>query len=103
MDLTEQQVRAIQEWAGGTGVIEAVRLFGSRAKGCARPDSDVDLAITTGVGHYIALADQWEAELSIALGLTVKLAQYNAAKGIVRSYCDAFSVILFREHGGVAY
>ena len=36
MDLTEQHVRYIQEWAARTGVVETVRLYGSRAKGSAR-------------------------------------------------------------------
>ena len=64
VDLTDQQARAIKEWAGRTGVIEAVRLYGSRAKGCARPDSDVDLAITASDGNYVRFADEWERELS---------------------------------------
>jgi predicted nucleotidyltransferase len=51
MDLTEHQVRAIKEWAQSARYAQEVRLFGSRAKGCARPDSDVDLAITAGIGH----------------------------------------------------
>jgi predicted nucleotidyltransferase len=56
MDLTEEQVRLIQDWAAREHIIEEVRLFGSRAKGCARPDSDVDLAVTAAAGHYVALA-----------------------------------------------
>ena len=95
MDLTDQQVRTIQQWAEKAHYVREVRLFGSRAKGCARPNSDVDLAITIGVDHYVALASQWEEQLSSLLGLTVKLAQYNAAKGIVRGYCNEFSLLLF--------
>jgi len=96
MDLTDQRERAIKERAVRTGVVEAVRLYGSRAKGCARPDSDVDLAITTGVGHYVALARGWEDELSKALGLTVHVKQYNCpADDRVRRYCDEYSVVLF--------
>ena len=77
MDLTEQQVRAVREWAARAGHVEVVCLFGRGAKYCAKPASDVDLAITVGVGHYAALADKWEADLSKSLGLQVKLNQYN--------------------------
>ena len=96
MDLTEQQVRAVREWAARAGHVVVVCLFGRGAKYCAKPESDVDLAITVGVGHYVALADKWEADLSKSLGLQVKLNQYNCrASHTVRDYCDEFSLILF--------
>ena len=98
MDLTEEQVRYIQEWADRTGVVETVRLYGSRAKGNARPDSDVDLALTVGTGHYVRFADEWQRELSYALVLNVMLKQYNSpADDTVRRYCDEFSVVLFQR------
>ena len=56
MDLTEQQVCYIQEWAERAGVVETVRLYGSRAKDSARPDSDVNLALTVGTGQYVGLS-----------------------------------------------
>jgi predicted nucleotidyltransferase len=88
MDLTCQQVRAIQAWAEAAGYAREVRLFGSRAKGCARPDSDVDLAITAGFEHYVARANAWEAELSQTLGLIVHMKQYNSPS-------DECCVVLF--------
>jgi len=48
INLTGSQVRAIQKWGAATPQVLEVRLFGSRAKGLARPDSDVDLAVTVG-------------------------------------------------------
>ena len=71
--LTEQQVRA----DSGVGLLERATsklsvFSGAGAKNCAKPESDVDLAITVGVGHYVALADKWEADLSKSLGLQVK-------------------------------
>jgi predicted nucleotidyltransferase len=96
MDLTEQQVRYIQEWAERTGVVQTVRLYGSRAKGGARPDSDVDLALTLSTGNYVRFANEWQNELSNALFLKVMLKQYNSpADDTVRHYCDEFSVVLF--------
>lgn len=94
--LSEQQLEAIRRWAQGITQISEVRLFGSRAMGCARPDSDVDLAITVGFGHYVAIANQAEAELSRRLGLIVKLHHYNSPETtIIRRYCDDCSVLLF--------
>jgi predicted nucleotidyltransferase len=60
MDLTEQQVRYIQEWAERAGVVETVRLYGSRAKGIARSDSDVNLALTVGTSHYVRFLNEWQ-------------------------------------------
>jgi Polymerase beta, Nucleotidyltransferase len=45
-ELTEQQRDIIRGWAQGITQISEVRLFGSRAVGCARADSDIDLAVT---------------------------------------------------------
>jgi predicted nucleotidyltransferase len=93
--LTEQQRRTIIEWASSEGVIEAVRLYGSRAKGFARSHSDIDLAVTTSFGHYVALAKKWEDRLSDAFDLKVHVKQYNSADHTVRGFCDTFSVVLF--------
>jgi predicted nucleotidyltransferase len=96
MDLTEQQVRYIQEWAERAGVVETVRLYGSRAKGIARSDSDVNLALTVGTSQYVRFLNEWQKELSDALILKVMLKQYNSpADDTVRRYCDEFSVVLF--------
>ena len=48
MNLTDHQQWIIKEWALRTPHVVEVRLFGSRAKGTAKPDSDIDLAITVG-------------------------------------------------------
>jgi predicted nucleotidyltransferase len=46
MDLTPEQQQMIALWAASTEWVNEVRLFGSRAKGRSRPDSDVDIALT---------------------------------------------------------
>ena len=92
MDLPEIRC-IIREWAEGTPQIEAVRIFGSRAKETARPDSDLDLAITASNGNYVALADRWEAHLRLVTGLFVKLHHYNTGE-LVRAYCDDFSIMI---------
>ncbi len=95
MDFIKEQVRAIKEWAARSHV-DTVRLFGSRAKSCARADSDVDLAVTASDGDYVRFADDWEEELSKALNLSVAIKQYNStADDTVRRYCAECSIQLY--------
>ena len=93
IDLTEQQVLAVKEWADHNQV-EAVRLFGSRAKGCATADSDVDLAVTADKGLYWTMAAKWEVELTAWLGLTVHIRDYARNKAI-RDACEECSIPLY--------
>lgn len=97
---TEHERRTIIEWAERAPLVEAVRLFGSRAKGFARSRSDVDLAVTATDGNYTRFDEDWQTELTRALmPLHAKLSQYNALGGIVRGYCDTCSVLLFERPG----
>jgi Nucleotidyltransferase domain len=41
--MRKHELSAIAHWAEQTPWISEIRLFGSRAKGTARPDSDIDL------------------------------------------------------------
>lgn len=69
-------------WAQKHDSIIDLWLFGSRAKGTARPDSDVDLAIVLvppqgndnwAFGIYIAYADRWQSELAAIVKRHVSL------------------------------
>ena len=63
MQLYQPWLREIRAWAKLNGNIREVWLFGSRARGSAKPRSDVDLAIALtprAFGNYIALGDQWQ-------------------------------------------
>jgi hypothetical protein len=52
-------------------------IYTAAAPKVAQPDSDVDLASTASVGNYVRFADEWQRDLSDALKLDVRLAQYN--------------------------
>jgi predicted nucleotidyltransferase len=100
--LTKQQRQAIVAWAEQVRLVEAVRLFGSRAKGFARRGSDVDLAVTATDGNYTRFDKDWQTALALALALAldmkVRLSQYNVTgDDIVRDYCDTFCVKLFER------
>lgn len=109
MDLSADQVAAIARWAEGTEGVSAVRLFGSRAKGTARPDSDVDLAITVdpvregsrildGYTHYFFGRDLWAVELGALTRLPVQVERYDAATHPrVFQFCSACSLLLWQR------
>jgi hypothetical protein len=45
VSLPAQDVELIRQWATRTPAVRKVWVFGSRGKGVARPDSDIDIAI----------------------------------------------------------
>jgi predicted nucleotidyltransferase len=80
VDLPESDVELIRRWADETGAVRKVWIFGSRGKGVARPDSDVDIAIYLmppgpaypkwdwAYGDYLAKGDDWQGKLGRMLG-----------------------------------
>jgi predicted nucleotidyltransferase len=96
VDLKPEEVEAIQRWAKQTPQVREVRLFGSRAKGCAKSNSDVDLAVTADAGNYVALANKWEEHLSKLVDLTVHVRDY-ARNEAIRQACEECSLLLFRR------
>ncbi len=69
-------------WAQETNAIDELWLFGSRAKGTARPDSDVDIAVSLmpaqgghdwALGDYLALSPMWQRTLEAIVGRHVSL------------------------------
>jgi hypothetical protein len=54
MQLSDEQMEEVRRWAERNPRVSLVRLFGSRAMGCARQASDVDLALTlTGTQNQV--------------------------------------------------
>ncbi len=67
-------------WAAGELLVTGVWFFGSRAKGTAKPDSDLDIAFTTAAnGNETAYTvaffnqDRWRTELQALLPVNVHL------------------------------
>ncbi len=70
----------LAEWATAKPQIDEVWIFGSRARGDHRPDSDLDVALImtpgllgTRYGNWAFLSDDWKEELSGLLPVTVDL------------------------------
>jgi predicted nucleotidyltransferase len=65
-------------WAQSSPTIKALYVFGSRAKGAARRDSDLDLAfdfvdaVDNDLAELIENASRWKVELSELAGIPVK-------------------------------
>ena len=84
-------------WAQSNGSASELWLFGDRAKGRAREDSEVDLGLTltrATRGHdlalrkFVTLHHLWRSELEAALGMHVNLVPMirgNAGDDIIRS------------------
>ena len=84
MNLSDAELAVIRDWAGRTPRIWEVRLFGSRAKGTARADSDVDLALTVkgttkqdAYTTYFFNVEGWRSALSEGLKLTADIHLYD--------------------------
>lgn len=74
-------VATLQAWARNERLIEAVYIFGSRAKRTARPDSDLDVAVLLRGSkdernlNWILNASRWRTSLHGLLPVEVKLDQ----------------------------
>lgn len=78
--LNDAQRFTLAEWAGAQRDIIRMWVIGSRATGCARPDSDLDLTVELQLGPgdsnelvvLIASRNEWAAQLTSLMGLIVK-------------------------------
>lgn len=92
MDITGGQVATIANWARSKGDrVREAWLFGSRATGTSRPNSDFDVALALGgddqgaqLGLVTALFDRWQEELQHALAARVSL-QWLEAREVLAS------------------
>jgi len=88
LDIEPAWLTGLGAWAVGRSEVDQLWLFGSRAKGTARPDSDVDVGLVLAdvrpshlgevghdwpLGNYMALGDRWGKELAAIVGRHVSL------------------------------
>jgi len=82
MDMRHEWLTALCTWAAHNECIQELWLFGSRAKGTARADSDIDVALAlmppTGktnwaLAAYVESFDDWKAELRDAIDWEIEL------------------------------
>ena len=82
MDMRDEWLRDLRSWASKNESVRELWLYGSRARGDSREDSDIDLAIALmppvgehdwARGNYYALGDGWQRELETIVGRRVSL------------------------------
>ena len=82
MDMRDEWLPALKAWAESNANVLELWLFGSRAKGGARPDSDIDIALLLmpprgkhnwALAAFIEFFDDWKAELKEAVAWDVSL------------------------------
>ena len=80
--LPDEWERGLCAWASADSNIRELWLFGSRAEGTSRPDSDVDVGIGLmppngkhdwALGNFAALKGEWQRELEAVVGRHVSL------------------------------
>lgn len=82
MNLTDQQLDSISTWAARNPIVVSIQLFGSRVKGTAGPNSDLDLALDIGddeetLRTWIEHKKTWQQELGLLTGLLVDVQLYH--------------------------
>ena len=82
LDLPAETQSALVLWAALNDAVLELWIFGSRAKGLARPDSDVDIGLALvpakgkddwALGAYFALESEWKRELEAIADRRVSL------------------------------
>jgi predicted nucleotidyltransferase len=75
-------VKSLRDWAEANGSVKELWLFGSRAKGTSRFESDVDIAVALmpaqgrhnwALGNYVDQQPQWKEQLETIVGRKVDL------------------------------
>jgi predicted nucleotidyltransferase len=83
MDMQDGWLRGLRSWAAANESVRQLWLFGSRARGEAREDSDVDIALALmppvnnhdwALGNYFALESEWKEQLQAIVQRDVSIA-----------------------------
>ena len=82
MNMQDEWLRGLDEWASKNDNVRELWLFGSRADGSSKQNSDVDLGLglmpPTGdhnwaFANFIEFRKQWQRELEVIVGRHVSL------------------------------
>ena len=82
IEMRDEWLCGLHAWASSNSSVRELWLFGSRADGSSRPDSDVDVAIALmratdntdwALGAYFALHSVWKQQLEAIVGRHVSL------------------------------
>lgn len=100
--------QVLRDWAQANVCIRRVWIFGSRARGEGRPDSDIDVAVEIdAVGRdelaqnsWMELSPRWRQQLGQALSAPLDLewaGEVDAPLAKIRAYVGRSSVLLYKR------
>ena len=107
--LTKELISKISKWAVSHPEVATVFIFGSRAKGNNRKDSDIDIAVALDenyscinediITYWSRLSSQFKVELSAILPYELDLQQYHAEHcPLVFSYVASSSIVVYEKY-----
>jgi len=101
---------AIARWAKGKPLVNRLWVFGSRARGDQRPDSDIDIAVELDVtsiqgrdysGGYATwsfFVREWKIELNDLLGIEIDLQYFRDHETpIIMNALNQSSVLVYKK------
>ena len=111
VDLSDAQIALIAAWARDAPGVTACYLFGSRAKGTSRPDSDVDLAVEVetvpGLTNKNSFDQQWLdytstlTDLDEDIGLRTELLRLSNENPKVAAAVGEHGILIYRRDRSV--
>jgi predicted nucleotidyltransferase len=86
MDMQDEWLSGLRLWASQNDNIRELWLFGSRARGTSRPESDVDIAIALvpamgfhnwAYANYVECRPQWKQQLEAIVGRSISFSEIS--------------------------
>jgi predicted nucleotidyltransferase len=111
--MTPERVAILRTWAASQPLVGMLYVFGSRTRGTARPDSDLDVAIeldpaaicgcddsASQLTTWMSNTTSWKEHLSAALGVPADLQQHSGPEHTPRIHgLLAEAVLLYWKPG----
>lgn len=106
---TSEQLQILRAWAVAIPQIARVYVFGSRARGDHRADSDLDLAVeldltaippgSTAAGEWTWESASWREGLEREIGLVVDLEDLESGVAVVRPAVERDGLLVYIKGG----
>jgi predicted nucleotidyltransferase len=95
----------LADWAARTPTVRRVWVFGSRARGTHRPDSDIDIAVELEpvadseetLLVWMANSEKWRSQLQDRISMPVDLEWFdpNGGTGTIRAALDEAKTLVY--------
>ena len=102
--ISDNWIVAIQQWASNEPLVQEAYIFGSRARGVARPDSDLDIAIKLfgdteeqRTENWIFEGERLTGNLVSQLPVTVDLEAIGEGDLVLQPAVLAHGILIFQR------